>query len=109
MAQVMPETRERQWRRDFSAEYYNRTGAVPFFVVGATPTIDIRTMQTMQDVRTAWFVYPLEEYDLDYWELLEVAEWPGVQCQLSTAAQLSEQLGMTGIVPSQWVLHVEKV
>jgi hypothetical protein len=106
---MTPEQLERQWRQDFSTQYYQVTGAVPFFVVGATPTIDIRTMQEMRDIRTAWFVYPIAEYGLEYWELLEVAEWPGVQCQLSTARQLSEQLGLDVYVPEQWVLHVEKV
>jgi hypothetical protein len=109
MATITPEQLERLWRRDFSACYYLATGSVPFFVVGETPTRDIRMMQQQSDTRTAWFVYNLHDYDLEYWELLEVAEWPGVQCQLSTAAQLSEQLGMECVVPSQWVLHVEKV
>jgi len=103
---------EQQWRREFCAEFYLKTGTVPFFVVGATPTVDIRTMQTQKDIKTAWFVYPLQDYTMDYWELLELGEWPGVQCQLSTALQLSERLGMITIdheFPSQWVLHVEKV
>lgn len=109
---MIHETQQRQWRKDFAAQYYLVTRTVPFFVVGTTPTIDISTMQTAVDIRTAWFVYDLEDYNLDYWELLEVAEWPGVQCQLSTALQLSERLGMSELdfdIPSQWVMHVEKV
>ena len=105
-------TQEEQWHREFSAYYFDHTKRMPLFIAGDTPTIDIRTIQSLPSIEEAWFYYPLDQYNLDYWELLELGDWHSVVCQLSTAQQLSERIGIPTVdrnIPSLWILHIERM
>lgn len=99
------------WKREFGAYYYGLTNTFPMFVEGKTPGIDIAAFMRASDIKTAWFIYPLEEYTLDYWELFELAEWSGFEAQLSTAEQLSQTIGIPvwdRNIPGLWIMHLEK-
>lgn len=99
------------WKIEFSAYYHGLTKTNPIFLQGQAPLLDIKAFLITKELDTAWFMYPLESYPPEYWELIELMDFNGFEAQVSTAEQLSHTIGIPvwdRNIPSIWIMHLEK-
>lgn len=101
-----------EWRDEFLIEYYQHTNVLPIIIQGSRPPVD--AMAVAESVsKTAWFWYPFRRYSPQYWNrFLDHCDRNGLQVHISTAAQISDTIGIPvdeREMPNIWVVAMEKI
>jgi hypothetical protein len=101
-----------QWQQAFEQRYAQLTGSLPLMHWGNDPARDMAIFERLPANKEYWVLYPLQDYDTDYWSVFyKLFDTDQRKIKLSTALVLSEQmlghdiLGME--IPDAWVLSVE--
>ena len=103
------------WLTEFRSRYYEITGVLPILQAGSDPARDLALIEHIGPGREYWFLYDLNQYDADYWNvfLILFGDRPGLRIEISTAIILTERiLGTRAFdlpIPDSWVVCLESL
>lgn len=99
------------WRDEFQQTFYHHTGTHPIILPGTRPIVDLQVLK-VSDYHSVWFWYRLDSYTPNYLKrFLQICVQHGVVAYISTANQLSENIGIPvweRDIPSIWITALEK-
>lgn len=105
--------RDNLWRDQFRSQYYQHTGILPIIEWGQNPAHDVAVIEHIGPGREYWMMYPLDDYDGDYWAVFFALFENNTRFNfnISTAIILTERLlGEQAFeldIPDAWVLSLE--
>jgi len=103
------------WLTEFRSRYYEIAGVLPILQAGSDPARDLALIEHIGPGREYWFLYDLNQYDADYWNvfLILFGDRPGLRIEISTAIILTERiLGTRAFdlpIPDSWVVCLESL
>lgn len=100
------------WQLAFERRYAQLTGSIPMMHWGNDPAADMAVFERLTPGHEYWVLYPLLNYDTDYWVVFhKLFDSDKRKLKLSTALVLSEQILGADVceldIPDAWVLSVE--